>query len=293
LVPRHNPITGPSFAPTAAPRKGSTTLLDRPAVPISHATPRTGAPKVLTVHFTDNDFLSRAVTIESTTDTYLGEVFDQTCKKLKVDKALYVLKVSGTNTVALSDRTVEALGDRSDLDLARRRFVGDGTFGLSGSPGSSSPNAPLLIAPGGTPKKGKKGTTGMLHPLAQKQDAFVSVNTANYKRFNVTRKQPMSFASSSSRTLALDREYIHIMPNEGAGGTKAALFEAPSKTTTVHFSSIVGSKVSRRHPKMFRVVVYKERETKRYDFEAHSQEEALEIVKEIRKGMEKFQDGFN
>jgi hypothetical protein len=37
---------------------------------------------------------------------------------------------------------------------------------------------------------------------------------------------------------------------------------------------------------MFRVVVFKERESKRYDFEATSSEEAAEIVDEIRKGVE-------
>jgi hypothetical protein len=43
---------------------------------------------------------------------------------------------------------------------------------------------------------------------------------------------------------------------------------------------------------MFRVVVFKERETKRYDFEAQGgAQEAREIVEEIRKGVERFQEG--
>ena len=292
-----NPIIGPSFAPSA-PRKDSTNLMDAPAVPTSHATPRTGAPKTITVHFTDDNFNTKQIPVPCTTDTYIAEIFDRVCRDIRVDKGLFVLKVSGTATVAPSDRTVEALGTRTDLDLSRRRFIGDGAFGLSGSPGSSSPNAPLLISTGGTPKKVKKGAAGgaagtaagLLHPLAQKHDAFLTANTSTYRRYAVTRKQPMSFSSSSSRILALDGEYMHIMPGENAGGTKT-LFEAPPKTTTVHFSSVVGSKVSRRHPRMFRVVVFKERETKRYDFEAVSQSEAMEIVREIKKGVERFQEG--
>ena len=292
-----NPIIGPSFAPSA-PRKDSTNLMDAPAVQTSHATPRTGAPKTITVHFTDDNFNTKQIPVPCTTDTYIAEIFDGVCRDIQVDKGLFVLKVSGTATVAPSDRTVEALGTRTDLDLSRRRFIGDGAFGLSGSPGSSSPNAPLLISTGGTPKKVKKGAAGtaagtaagLLHPLAQKHDAFLTANTSTYRRYAVTRKQPMSFSSSSSRILALDGEYMHIMPGENAGGTKT-LFEAPPKTTTVHFSSVVGSKVSRRHPRMFRVVVFKERETKRYDFEAASQSEAMEIVREIKKGVERFQEG--
>ncbi|OCK80787.1 hypothetical protein K432DRAFT_404393 [Lepidopterella palustris CBS 459.81] len=302
--PFRNPITGPSFAPSAV-RKDSTNLMDAPAVPTSHATPRTGAPKTITVHFTDENFNTKHLPIPCTTDTYLAEIFDRVCHDLRVDKGLYVLKVSGTATVAPADRTVEALGSRLDLDLARRRFIGDGAFGLSGSPGSESPNAPLFVSTGGTPttKKSRKGGLGLaaptsnslLHPLAQKLDTnnFLGTNSSTYRRYAVTRKQPMSFSSSSSRILALDGEYMHIMPGENTNitNTKLLFEQQPAKTTTVHFSSVVGSKVSRRHPRMFRVVVFKERETKRYDFEAVSQAEAVEIVKEIKRGVERVMEG--
>ncbi|KAF2100423.1 hypothetical protein NA57DRAFT_37284 [Rhizodiscina lignyota] len=292
-----NPIMGPIF--TATTRKDSSNLLDAPAGPVSHAVPRTGPPKTITIHFTDDNFLTRTTAIEVTTDTYIAEVFDQVCKKLNVDKAIYVLKVHGSSTVAPTDRTIEALGDRSELDLVRRRFMGaDGVagIGLAGSPASGSPNAPLLITPGGTTtkktKSGKQVIVGPtpLHPLAARNDAFLTAN--NYKRFNVIRKQPMSFSSSSSRVLALDGEYLHIMPSqEGHGAGGKGLLEAPGKTTTVHYSSVVGCKVSRRHPRMLSVHVYKEKETKRYDFEARSQPEANEIIREIKKGVERFQEG--
>ncbi|ORY05146.1 stress-activated map kinase interacting protein 1-domain-containing protein [Clohesyomyces aquaticus] len=291
-----NPITGPSFAPRAT-RKDSSVLADAPAVPTTHAASRTGAPRTVSVHFTDENFNTKHVPIPCTTDTYIAEIFDKVCHDLRLDKGLFVLKVSGSTTVAPSDRTVEALGTRMDLDLSRRRFVGDGVFGIAGSPGSSSPNAPLIITTGGAPKKTKKGEragaaiggTGLVHPLA-KHDGGLLGSTSYYRRYAVLRKQPMSFASSTSRILALDSEYMHIMPGESQANTKA-LFEAQPKTTTVHFSSIVGSKVSKKHPRMFRVIVFKERETKRYDFEATSQEEAMEIVREIKMGMERFREG--
>ncbi|KAF2270007.1 stress-activated map kinase-interacting protein-like protein [Lojkania enalia] len=295
-----NPIIGPSFAPTAT-RKDANTLADAPAIPATHAATRSGAPKTVTVHFTDENFNTRHVPVPCTTDTYIAEIFDKVCRDLQLDKGLYVLKVSGTTTVAPSDRTVEALGTRTDLDLVRRRFVGDGVFGIAGSPGSSSPNAPLIISTGGAPKKTKKSDrtgvamtgTSLVHPLAKHSHDLIPTATSYYRRYNVLRKQPMSFASSTSRILALDNEYMHIMPGEagGAGNNTKSLFEAPGKTTTVHFSSIVGSKVSKKHNRMFRVIVFKERETKRYDFEAQSHDEAMEIVKEIKRGVERFQEG--
>lgn len=293
-----NPITGPSFAPTPILRhEPSKPLMDAPAAPISTAAMRSGAPKALTVHYTDENFLTRSTKIEVTSDTYIAEVFDAVCKRLGVEKALHVLKVSGSTVVAPPDRTLEALGDRTDLDLVRRRFVGDGVFGLAGSPGSSSPNAPLFIGPGGTPKKGGKKGGGLAGPAAVVPGAsrFESLTAltgaATYKRFNVLRKQPMSFAREAARVLALDGEYIHIMPGSSEHHpTTQKVFEGTGKVTTMHFSSVVGCKVSRRHPKTFRLVVFKERESKRYDFEAASASEAAEIVMEIKKGVNKFQE---
>ena len=285
----YNPITGPGFAPIIL-RKDSVAPLDTPIAPVSHATPRIGASKLLTIHYIDNDFNSQTITLNVTTDTYIGEVFDQICKKLNTDKGSFVLKVAGTSTVAPSDRTIEALGGHHTLDLARRRFVADKAYGISGSPGSSSPNAPLLISTVSTPKKNRKGT--QMQNLMQRPEMVSSLSTfssTNSKRYVVSRKQPMSFNSSSSRILAIENDYIHVMPCENTGGTKV-LFDSTPKTVTAHFSSIVGSQVSRRHPRNFRVMIYRERETKRYDFEAANENEAHEIVGEIQAGMEKHQD---
>lgn len=241
--PRFNLVLGQPFA--SALRNNSTAPADIPAVPLTHSTPRVGATKLLKIHFTSPEAFAQTNTIEVTTDTYIAEVLDTVCKKWGLDKAHHILKVTGTNTVAPLDRTVESIGARTDLDLIRRRFGNDGPLSLTGSPGSSSPNAPLLLT-SETPKKGKRGLQ-MLHPLAQKQDLLGS--TANYKKYNVVRKTPMSFSSSHQRMLLMDGDYMHIMPGE----TGKTLFDSGAKTTTIPFSMVVGCKVSRKHPKTFRV----------------------------------------
>lgn len=264
-------------------RRAPAIPVDKPALPTVHSTPRMGASKMLKIHFTSLEALSQVSTIEVTTDTYLAEVLDTVCKRWKLDKAYHILKVSGTNTIAPVDRTVEALGTRTDLDLARRRFANDGALGLAGSPGSSSPNAPLLLAADTPTRKGKPGAR--MHPLAQAQKQDLLGSTAKYKKYNVVRKQPMSFAPSHQRVLLMDEDYMHILPGE----TGKTLFDNSGKTSRVPFSMIVGCKVSRRHPKTFRVIILRDKdEQKRYDFEAQTVSDAAEIVDEIRKGMEPY-----
>ena len=217
---------------------------DKSTVQTSRSTPRMGPTKMLKIHFTSLEALTQITTVDVTTDTYIAEVLDIVCKRWKLDKAYHILKVSGTNTVAPVDRTIESLGARIDLDLTRRRFVNEGALGLAGSPGSSSPNAPLLLT-SETPKKGKRHF--MTQPLPPKQDLLGS--TSKYKKYNVVRKQPMSFAPSQQRVILMDEDYMHIMPSE----TGKTLFDTSVKTNRISFSMIVGCKVSRRHPKTFRV----------------------------------------
>jgi hypothetical protein len=74
-----------------------------------------------------------------------------------------------------------------------------------------------------------------------KQDQF---GNANYKKYTVWRKQPMRLVGMSERILVIDGEYIHIVPASGG----KAIHDGGGKTTTVHFSNVVGCKVPRKHP---------------------------------------------
>lgn len=296
-TPRPFPTTSTKNAeapsPSATRKTAPVIPVDRQTLPSVQSTPLMGPAKMLKIHFTSLEAVTQSMTVEVTTDTYLAEVLDNVCKRWNLDKSYHMLKVTGTNTVAPVDRTVEALGVRTELDLARRRFANDGAVGLAGSPGSSSPNAPLLLD-GDAPRKAKRGYGlgggggglggSSLHPLAQKQDLLSGAT--RFRRYNVTRRNPMSFAPSNPRVLLIDEEYMHILPGE----TGRALFDSNGKTSRVPFEMIVGSKVSRRHPKTFRVIIWREKDQKRYDFEAQSASDAEDIVAEIRKGMESRKD---
>ena len=305
--------------PYVRPNPRQSQLMDAPSSTAQTSAQRSGAPRTLHIHFTTADGRPHVTALEVTADTYISEVFDTVTKRFGLDKGLYVLRVSGLGTVAPPDRMVEALGSgRNDLDLTRRRFGTDGMVGLSGSPGSTSPHAPLLLTHTGTPtkgtraKRGKKvdGETGFAggftggfagyttttgggaiygqgaHPLATQADALAGASVGlGYRRWTVTRKQPMSFTPSAPRVLAIDGETLYIMPPEGGGRKVGAGVD--DKTRAVPFESVVGVKLNKKHARSFRVVVFRERggDAKRYDFEARSGEEARDIVGVLERGV--------
>ncbi|KAF8848623.1 stress-activated map kinase-interacting protein-like protein [Acephala macrosclerotiorum] len=276
--PRQNPLLT-----TMSALRQNSTLADAPTIGTTTAqtNARNGVKKFLRIHIHSADAApGQMITLDVTTDTYLADVLDIVCKKRQLDKANHVLKMTGSGTVVLLDRTVESIGNSTELDLYRRRFATDGPLTMSGSPSSSSPKIPLM-AERPDAKKIRKGPMLGTHPLAQEAIKQDELGSANYRKYTVWRKQPMRFVGLNERVLAIDGEYLHIMP----ASTGKTMFEGQGKTTTVHFSKVVGCKVTRRHPTNFKIVIYKTTETKRYDFEAKSADEAAEIVFEIKKGI--------
>ncbi|EXJ95528.1 hypothetical protein A1O1_00650 [Capronia coronata CBS 617.96] len=268
-LPKNNILlAGQPF--TSALSNASLTPADLPAPAGPQATPRMGRTKTIRVRYFDIDMSAQTTTLELSTDSYIAEILDHVCKRWNLEKAGFVLKVAGTNTVAPLDRTVEALGPRSDLELVRKRF-GAGVTSLTGSPGSSSPNAPLLLDIQG-PKKVKKGQP--MHPLAQKQDLMSSAS--NFKKYYVTRKQLAPFAQGSQRVLVFDGDLIHVMPADNTSN---------AKFSSIAFGDIIRCKVSTKHSKIVRLVVRRVNESKRYDFEARTAGEAQEIVDEVTREM--------
>ncbi len=188
------------------------------------------------------------ITVDVTTDMYFAEVLDLVCRKRQLDKNAHVLKLPASGAVAYVDRAVSSIGNVMDLELHRRRFATDGPLTITGSPGSSSPKSHVWDAQ--MPQKGKKKVM-TAHPLAQQAtmaDEAGSGNKTTYQKYIVWRKQPMRFVGLNERIIAIDGEYVYIMPSSGGKVTREG-----GKTTTVHFSNVIGCNMSRRHPSNFKV----------------------------------------
>ena len=255
---------------TTALTNTSLTPADLPAPAAPRATPRMGSTKTIRIRYLNPDMTAQTMTMETSTDSYIAEILDHVCKRWNLEKAGFLLKVAGTNTVAPLDRTVESIGVRSELDLVRRRF-GAGAP-LIGSPGSSSPNAPLLLDIQGPTKKNKRGQP--MPSSSLKQD-FLS-SASNFKKYYVTRKQLGGFAQGSQRVLVFDGDIIHVMPADT---------NSNAKFSSIAFNDILKCKVSSKHPKLLRILVQRASESKRYDFDARTAGEAQEIVDDVTREM--------
>ena len=238
--PRENPLLNTAY------RANTTTFADVPQSTQPTTVPSRGEKRLLRIHIHSSDIApGQMITLDVSTDTWLAEVLDIACRKRQLDKANHVLKLPHSGTVVLLDRTVASLGNVTDLDLHRRRFATDGPL-MAGSLSSSSPR-PHLFNENASWTKGKKSKLLGTHPLAKevlKQEELGV--TSNYKKYTVWRKQPMRLLSE--KLLAIDGEYIHILPASGGKMT-----DVDGKSTTVHFSNVVGCKVPRKHPTNFKV----------------------------------------
>lgn len=237
---RQNPVLNTVYRPGVA-------MLDTPRPQVSTSNTSRGQHKFLRIHIMTPDAPpGQMVTVDVTTDMYIEEVLELVCRKRNFDKNFHILKIPNSGAVALLDRPVSAIGAMSDLELHKRRF-GDPT--LSQSPVGHSPAGRLLFSEMSV--GGKKTTKAKgIHPLAKEAMAQEELSrNGNYRRFTVWRKQTMRFAGLNERLFVIDGEYIHIMPSSNG----KAVTDSSSKTTTVHFSNVIGCKLSRRHPSHLKV----------------------------------------
>ncbi|KAH3688532.1 hypothetical protein WICPIJ_000482 [Wickerhamomyces pijperi] len=128
---------------------------------------------------------------------------------------------------------------------------------------------------------------------SQLDSSFNPPTTAQYHKYKVWRRLPMSFISRHERTFAIDGEYIYILPSD-TKYEKNFLQDQKYKsnhtlkTINCHISSLKTCKISKRNPQNFKIVLIRQPTgtnstgLKRYDFEATSSKEALEIVNRLK-----------
>ncbi|TDL19644.1 SIN1-domain-containing protein [Rickenella mellea] len=204
-----------------------------------------------------------STTISVSSGMYMQETLEFVCRKRKIaNPKEWALLLQEPKILIPLDRTVASLQGKSDLILVKRSSLPALGITMDNRAGrTTDPNASIFKRFSEVPEA--------------KFSAEMDI-TAAYKRFTVFRKLPMLVARLE-RTLAIDGEYIHIMPV----ANRARVFDSV-KTTSYRVKDITDCVQSAKNSSTFKMIVKRDGGDKRYDFEAESPKIASDIVTSIR-----------
>ncbi|CAG8551389.1 7299_t:CDS:2, partial [Funneliformis caledonium] len=198
----------------------------------------------LRIRLTPNSEVAHTTTINVSADMHFYEVLEMVCRKRKLDPKDYTFKIADTNNYINLEKTVESIGNSQELSLVPKQSVS------SSSNTAESPTSPTRT---------KRRITEPPQPQYVSSNEYMSV----YKKYTVNRKIPM-FVGRHERVLAIDGDYIHIMPSE-----TRTMFES-MKTSSYHITNVLSCKTNKKAPLNFKLEIYRDSGTKTYDFEAES-----------------------
>ncbi|KAJ8651685.1 hypothetical protein O0I10_012753 [Lichtheimia ornata] len=241
----------------AVPIPSSKAMLTKSTMPMTPV-------KYFRIRLLTNEEVSATTTIPVYAEMFIGDVLELVSRKRKLDPDEYMLTIADTNVIVPNDTTVDSMNDVTELCLMKK---GAGLTIPSSSHMWRSPNKK---------KKDEVYYTGVFNtgpPTATSGNGNNGI-LSQYKKYLVNRKMQM-FVGRRESILAIDGDYIHIMPPEHKG-----MFDSV-KTTSFHVSAVLSCKQSKKAPANFKIAVAKDQSHKVYDFEAMSAKESQEIVSRI------------
>ncbi|CAO3624460.1 unnamed protein product [Cunninghamella echinulata] len=241
----------------AVPVPSSKSVLTKAALPITPI-------KYFRIRLMTNDEVAATTTIPVYAEMFIGDVLELVSRKRKLDPNDYMLTMSDSNLVVRNDTAVEDLKDVDELALRKKGST------------LSIPTSSNHLWRSPIKKKKEESHQPMYFTTNdhsnQPSDNFLQ----QYKKYNINRKTPM-FVGKKISILAIDGNYIHLMPPEHKGGMFDSL-----KTTSFHVGAIKFCKQSKKVPSNFKIGVMKERDFKTYELEAETSKEAYEICARIK-----------
>ncbi|KAF9445595.1 hypothetical protein P691DRAFT_805466 [Macrolepiota fuliginosa MF-IS2] len=210
------------------------------------------------------DAVHISTTIPVSAGMYMQEALEMVCRRRKLANPKdYALLLADRSILIPLDRTVASLQGNRELLLVKRSvlpMLGGNIVKAVGK--TTDPNASIFKS---TDTPEIQYTT----PLDY---------TAAYKKYTIYRKMPMMVARQE-RTLAVDGEWVHIMPSSN----KAKNVFDSGRTSSYHVKTIADCQQSSKSSATFKLVLTRGGgTTKRYDFEAESPRVAAEIVATIK-----------
>ncbi|CCE61166.1 hypothetical protein TPHA_0A00810 [Tetrapisispora phaffii CBS 4417] len=188
-------------------------------------------------------------------------------KSTVLSKKSHKFKKSSKYKLSLSKQN----GD-SNLLSRSGSFTGGKNFFKSSNSSKSSLHGSLPYFQGG------KSGPDLDDYAGEAEGHYQDLVSGAYHKYRVWRRQQMSLITKHERTLALDGDFIYIIPPD-----RHTHWHENIKTKSIHISQVIAVKRSNRIPEYFKIYAQRGNEDiKRYYFEAVSDEECNEIVSRIQ-----------
>ncbi|KIJ30522.1 hypothetical protein M422DRAFT_783966 [Sphaerobolus stellatus SS14] len=218
-----------------------------------------GPQQFLRIKIAEKADVHYSTTIPVKENMYMEEVLENACRRRRIDDPKEWCLVYDMEILVPLDRTVASLQGKTELFLVKRENLSQYQIRRQVTR-STDPNASIF---------------SRISEVPEQQYSAALDFTRAYKKYTVWRKMPM-LVVRHERTLAIDGDYIHIMPPP----TRAFLDNM--KTSSYHIRSVVLCMQSAKASSNFKLIVWRDGSNKRYDFEAESPKMAAEIVRNIK-----------
>lgn len=222
-----------------------------------HAVPRADPLIASTQHYVrvrlhTGHEVKHTTTVEILPKMLVSGVIDYICHKRKMNPAEWSLVVADTHHVLPLDGAAEDISNSTELALV--------------------PKASESTITAKTSKSGRPG-------VADIPGSGVSYLTSTevYREYTLNRKRRGGYVGHHEQVLAIDGDYIRIMPTS----SRNLLFDS-GKTASYLKNTIHDCKQSTKAPSHFKLAVIRgDREKKTYEFEAKSPQQAQDICQRI------------
>lgn len=189
------------------------------------------------VHLYSTLEVKQTTTVSLPGDMLLADVLVYCCRKRKIEPNDYTLKMADTKTDVPLDRTLESMG-LTELCLLKK---------------DRGPSAgDIFLRP---PEELERDDDDFQQP-AYISDEYTSV----YKKYTVTRKLHLQMMLGTSgraqeRTLAIDGDFIYLMPPESRGAVFGLGRGESMKTLSFHISNVISCKQIKRASPVFKLTI--------------------------------------
>ncbi|ORZ00058.1 stress-activated map kinase interacting protein 1-domain-containing protein [Lobosporangium transversale] len=196
--------------------------------------------------------VKHTTTVEILPKMLVSGVIDYICGKRKMNPEEWCLVVADTNRVLPLDGAAEDIPNTTELALVPK-------------------DSEMILAA----KRSKLGHPGLTEIPGSSVSYLTSAEV--YREYTLSRKRRGGYVGHHEQVLAIDGDYIRIMPSS----TKMLLFDS-GKTSSYVKNMIHDCRQSKKARSHFKLIVIRgDRETKTYEFEANSPQQAQEICQRI------------